>query len=881
MSLYDLPIKRKLAGFIFLTSFVVLVASFLVLLSYETRSFKQRTLRSLETIGDIIAGNSTAALLYDDAKLAREILSGVRAEPEITGAALYDKNGKLYVTYPGEAPRGDFPAHPGPTGSKFAVRELVLFEPVIEGGSRVGTLYLKTDLGGMYLRLRVYGLVLLGVLAGSSALAWFLSNLFQRQISQPILELATAARMVSERRDYSVRATKTSGDELGFLTEAFNSMLQQIQLNHVAIAESEERFRVVADTAPVLIWLAGSQGNRTWCNKHWLKFVGRRLVDEVDDGWRQRLHPEDAANYLRAYGEAFAARREFRVEYRLQRADGVFLWMLSTGVPRYQGAQFVGFIGCCVDISEHKEAEDLVRSSELQMRIVTDQASVFLSQVDPQHRFKYVNRSYAQRYGREPAEVVGRPLSEIIGKEAYEAARPKIVSALQGNREEFELELSYPSLGRRSVHLVYEPERTRDGRVVGFVSVLTDTTERRRAERELERARDEAVAASRAKDDFLAALSHELRTPLSPVLLLASDAAANEELPATARADFETIRKNVELEARLIDDLLDLTRITRGKLTLELRPVDAHAIVRDALATVRADLEAKRIRLSLDFGEEHPNVWGDPVRLQQVFWNVLKNAVKFTPEAGAITIEARLSPDQTSLVMNITDTGIGMTAHELQRVFEAFSQGDHAGTGGSHQFGGLGLGLAISRKVIELHAGRISVVSAGRDRGCTFSIELPLAGRREKPVVEARPQPMPVPTRSAQPFPGTMPAGGLTVLLVEDHVPTRAALEHLLKRRHYRVLPAGSVAEARSVAEKEKIGFVISDIGLPDGNGYELMAELRKDHDLKGIALSGYGMEGDIARSHSAGFIVHLIKPVRVQLLDEALEAIRPVAKAG
>ncbi|MEO7415048.1 MAG: PAS domain S-box protein [Opitutaceae bacterium] len=883
MSLNNLPIKRKVAGFIFLTSFVVLLVSFLVLLSFETRSFKHRTQRSLETIGDIIADNSTAALMYDDAKLAREIVAGVRAEPEITGAALYDKTGKLYVTYPQQVPREEFPATPGPDGSKFAVRELTLFKPVIEGGARTGTLYLKTDLGGMYLRLRVYGLVLLGVLIGSSVLALVLSNFFQRQISEPILELAGTARVVSERKDYSVRATKTSDDELGFLTEAFNSMLQQIQLNHAAIAESEERFRVVADTAPVLIWLVAADRQRTWFNKHWLQHVGAPLANELGEGWKEHLHPEDAPAYVRAYNEAFERREEFRVEYRLRRADGNYRWMLSTGVPRYQGPEFIGLIGCCIDITEHKEAEEAVRLSELQMRLVTDQAPVFLCQLDQSHRFKFVNRSYAQRYGREPHQVIGRHISEIIGAEPYQLTRSRIEAALRGEHQEFELELPYPVLGRRSVHFVYEPERARDGTVLGFVSVLTDTTERRQSEKELERARDEAVAASRAKDDFLAALSHELRTPLSPVLLLASDAAENQELPTAVRADFETIRKNVELEARLIDDLLDLTRITRGKLTLELRPVDAHAIVRDALVTVQADLDAKKIKLTIDLATGHPRVWGDPVRLQQVYWNVLKNAVKFTPEEGAITIAAHLSPDGGSLITTVSDTGIGMTAQELQRVFEAFSQGDHAGSGGSHQFGGLGLGLAISRKVIELHAGKISVVSDGRHRGSTFSVELPLAGRSDKPLNEFAPRVTveSVIGRSTAPFPVNGVAERFTVLLVEDHAPTRAALEHLLKRRQYRVLTAGSVADARSAVEKNKVSFVISDIGLPDGNGYELMAELRKRYDLKGIALSGYGMEGDIARSHSAGFVVHLIKPIRVQLLDDALEAMTSTAKLG
>ncbi len=246
------------------------------------------------------------------------------------------------------------------------------------------------------------------------------------------------------------------------------------------------------------------------------------------------------------------------------------------------------------------------------------------------------------------------------------------------------------------------------------------------AEREATQARDKAVAASRAKDDFLAALSHELRTPLNPVLLLASDAATNPDIPSTLRADFETIARNVSLEARLIDDLLDLTRITRGKLTLSLEPTDPHRMLEEALAIVRQDILEKRQQVHLDLAPERPAIEADPVRLQQVFWNVLKNAVKFTPEGGVIRIESKvLSGDR--LLVRVTDTGHGLTPEELARIFDAFAQGDHIKGPSHHRFGGLGLGLAISRTLVELHRGTIRASSEGRDRGATFEIELPLS----------------------------------------------------------------------------------------------------------------------------------------------------------
>ncbi|MEJ1974497.1 MAG: HAMP domain-containing sensor histidine kinase [Lacunisphaera sp.] len=222
--------------------------------------------------------------------------------------------------------------------------------------------------------------------------------------------------------------------------------------------------------------------------------------------------------------------------------------------------------------------------------------------------------------------------------------------------------------------------------------MITDVTARKRAEREMLRARDEAMAAARAKDDFLAALSHELRTPLSPVLLVASAAAADPGLSADVRADFATIAKNALLEARLIDDLLDLTRITRGKMTLDLKTVDVHAVLEDAVATVRADLAEKNLTLILECGAANHAADADSARLQQVFWNVLKNAVKFTPAKGRIRVETRSLTESNEMTVTVTDSGIGMTSEELDRVFQAFSQGDHAGGSGSHRFGGLGLG---------------------------------------------------------------------------------------------------------------------------------------------------------------------------------------------
>ncbi|HEU6449208.1 MAG TPA: response regulator [Verrucomicrobiae bacterium] len=381
---------------------------------------------------------------------------------------------------------------------------------------------------------------------------------------------------------------------------------------------------------------------------------------------------------------------------------------------------------------------------------------------------------------------------------------------------------------------------------------------------ELKRAHDDLLAASRAKDEFLAVLSHELRTPLNPVLLLASEMAVNQSLPAEIRADFNTIRKNVELEARLIDDLLDLTRITRGKVILEKQFLDAHKVLRDAIANVQADAEHKNIFLKVKLNAPEYAVLGDAVRLQQIFWNLLKNAIKFTASGGVSVETANMNG---KLAIKISDTGIGMNTTEVANVFNAFAQ-----TGNQHRFGGLGLGLAISQKLVEFHFGEIRAESEGPDKGSTFTVELP--------VVAAKINGHDVPELSSSaPKTDDKQNSAIRILLVEDHEPTRSTLVYLLSRRKYAVTAAATLAEARKLAENQRFELVISDIGLPDGTGYDLMIELRKRSAVCGIALTGYGMEEDLARSQAAGFVVHLTKPVRIQSLENALADAKKMMK--
>jgi signal transduction histidine kinase/CheY-like chemotaxis protein len=397
-------------------------------------------------------------------------------------------------------------------------------------------------------------------------------------------------------------------------------------------------------------------------------------------------------------------------------------------------------------------------------------------------------------------------------------------------------------------------------------SVVTDITDRKHAEQELQRAKEVAEAASLAKDRFLAMLSHELRTPLTPVLATVNLIESRKDLADDLRADLTIIRQNVEMEARLIDDLLDLTRVNRGKVELRNETVDAHAAIQSALQTCGNDAESKHLTITLNLDATQHHVWADAARLQQVFWNLLKNAIKFTPVGG--TVEVRTSnfgddPQAKWISVEVIDNGIGIEPDVLPRLFDEFEQGERTIT---RQFGGLGLGLTISRSLVLMQHGTLSASSAGRNRGATFTVKLPTStgslAQKLNGVVAGKTE---------------QSSNTATILLVDDHADTLRIMARLLRSVGYQIVTADCVEAAIAVAMTNKIDMLISDLGLPDGTGLDIMQALRAEPSvtgIKGIALSGFGMDEDIRKSLEAGFEKHLTKPVNFRVLAEAIREV-------
>jgi PAS domain S-box-containing protein len=694
-------------------------------------------------------------------------------------------------------------------------------------------------------------------------------ELFQKNRELAALNHAMEGEI--SQREKAEQSLRQANNDLEARVEERTAKLTQansdLRVSNTAVLESEQRYSQLIHSLPAAVYTTDAHGHVTLYNEAAAILWGREpeIGKDVWCGSYKIFRPDgtelpvDQCPMAITLKEGRAVRGQ---EIIIARPDGTRRNILPYPDPICDASgKIVGAVNMLLDITENKRSEEAFR----RLAAIVESSDDAIISKDLNGIVTSWNRGAERLFGYQAEEMIGRSITILLPPERIDEEQDILQRIRRGEHiEHYETIRQHKDGSLIEISLTISPIKKDNNKIIGASKIGRDITQQKKAERELERAHKEAVAASRAKDDFLAALSHELRTPLNPVLLLASDSAENSELPDEIRAQFATIRNNVELEARLIDDLLDITRITHGKVSLNIGLVDVHMVLKEAIATVQSELDQKQISLTLQLSEEKSMLKGDLVRLQQVFWNVFKNAVKFNSKGGKIAVETSVFADGEKIAVKIADTGIGLTAQEIGHIFNAFSQGDHAGNENSHRFGGLGLGLTISRMLVEIHSGNMRATSAGRGQGATFIIELPLAQANKHDGSSA---PSDLPSKK-----GLKKKIGMRILLVEDHETTRNALSHLLARRDYKVMTASSVAEARALARQEKFDLVVSDIGLPDGNGYALMSELRDEFRLKGIALTGYGMEQDVFRGQNSGFVAYLTKPVRIEALEKALD---------
>jgi PAS domain S-box-containing protein len=678
-----------------------------------------------------------------------------------------------------------------------------------------------------------------------------------------------SVRLVSEQaeivRDESGRPLRVVGTMLDVTGRA---------AAEAALRESRERLRAALAAAEMGTWRLDVRGGAATRDAEMSRLLGLppEEASETADEFFSRVHPDDRAAVEAAARRAVADRGTYFAEFRVVRPDGTVRWLREQGKvlcePGPSGRpEPVSITGASVDVSDRKRAEQAVRDANQRMATVMNASPLAVMAVDLQGNVLIWNPTAERMLGWSADEAVGRFLP-LVPPEDAEQALAVLRRTVEGHPV-----AGLESRRRRKDGSTFDAALWtsrldgEDGRPFAVLGILADVTERRQAEAALEQARREAEAAraaaeaaSSAKDQFLAVLSHELRTPLTPVVMTLAGLELDRSLSQDVRDDLAMIRRNVELETRLIDDLLDVTRITHGKLRLHPQPTNVHALVESALDILRSEFRGKRIELACDLRAADSVVSGDAARLQQVVWNLVRNAIKFAPERGHVSVRTA-NPTPRTLALEVGDDGIGIEPAALPRLFNAFEQAEQTVT---RQFGGLGLGLAISRALVELHGGTIRAHSAGRGRGATFTVELPTVGAIERLVSR-----LPPVAGAAGPARDSPPP--VRVLLVEDHPDTLRTLKRLLEKMGYHVIPASSAAAALSALSSESVDVLVSDIGLPDATGHELMRQVRRDHDLPGIAVSGYGMDSDLKNSHDAGFFMHITKPVDVKQLDAAI----------
>jgi len=637
-----------------------------------------------------------------------------------------------------------------------------------------------------------------------------------------------------------------------------------------ALAASEREFRAMFELAGV--GQAGADprtGRFQRVNRRLCEITGYSEDELLQLTYRELTHPDDRERDTATLRATIACgASHWTSEKRYVRKDGEVIWVEVTGaVVRNADGSPQHSVAVIQDITDRKRAEAVVRAREEQLRLMADAIPAMVSFVDAEERFRFVNRRYEEWFAQPREQIQGRTMRELLGEAAYAISLPHIAAALSGREATYENWIDFPGGHRRCLHAQYVPDRDGD-EVRGFFVLVQDVTEQKQIEESLREA-------DRRKDEFLAMLAHELRNPLAPVLtaveVLEVRAAAAEADPDAARlraeADPDAARLRAVIDrqarhmARLLDDLLDVSRITRGKTELRKQTLDLAALLRAVTESSLAVVRARGLELTITVPETPVPVEADEARIHQVVGNLITNAVKYTPAGGTISVSLEVGE---WAVVRVRDSGIGITPEFLPRVFELFSQGEHSL---ARTAGGLGVGLTLVKNLVEMHGGQVEARSEGRECGSEFIVRLPLANG----VPDAAPRPS-ADTRVA-------PEGSrsLRLVVVDDNRDAAESLAELLELWGWDVRVATDGLSGLAVVEEFRPEVVILDIGMPGMDGYQVVRALRQ-RERDGayalrclIALTGFGQREDRDRAFAAGFDHHLTKPVDPRLLRKLL----------
>jgi PAS domain S-box-containing protein len=726
-------VRGKLMGIVLLTTGIALLVAGTAMLMQDLGTYRRSWASDLATQANILASSTIPALAFDDHEAAERALAALHARPEVRVAALYQADGNLYAQYR-QSTVDQAPPHAPLIGSPIIAGDRVeVTARLAQRGEFLGTLYLRAsyDIAG---RVKAYVGIFAIVIVLSMSVAIVLSSRLQQIITAPLDAMAKTATQIVDRRDYSLRAKKSSDDEIGFLVDAFNAMLDEVQLrtqaleeSNRAMRESEKLYRAIGESIDYGVWVCAADGRNIYASDSFLRLTGITQAQCADFGWAHRLPPADLQATLQAWKLCVRTGGTWYREHQILGTDGKYHPVLAQGVPiRDDNGAISGWAGINLDISRLKQTEDALRQAD------------------------------------------------------------------------------------------------------------------------------------RRKDEFLATLAHELRNPLAPIqhaVKIMELASSDAEQRRWAR---EVIARQTQRMALLLDDLLDVSRITSGRLSLKKSYQYLEALVTTAIETARPLIERKRHRLEVKLPQHPIELEVDPLRLSQALSNLLTNAAKYTDPGGCINVTATL--ESGALRITVEDSGVGISADAISHVFEMFSQVESAI---DRTEGGLGIGLALVKGLVTLHGGEVRAHSAGLGQGSTFTIQLPGS------ALCAR-------SSSNSTSKGNVSGSGATgkVMVVDDNIDGARTLALVLELSGYEVCVARSGKEALTIGARERPDAVILDIGMPEMNGYEIARRMRAEtwgSQAYLLALTGWGQEDDKERAKAAGFDIHLTKPVDIPQLEALL----------
>ena len=632
---------------------------------------------------------------------------------------------------------------------------------------------------------------------------------------------------------------------------------------------SEARFRALVAASSTIAWYGSYSGSFDSEQPAWAAFTGQAFAQHGGMGWLDAVHPGDRAPTMTAWTGAVDSRSTFRMRQRLRRADGEYRHMDAKAVPVFdaEGA-ILEWVGVHVDVSAEVEAAAERRLADIALfesrerfRKIVSQAATGVIEMDTTGRIVFVNQKYADMLGYAPAELVGRSALDVTAPDSV-ADTTATIDKLVRDGVEAVIDKHYlrkdGSLmpATSSVNAVRGP----DGEVQGLVAIVLDITESRRASELQRQLADDLIEVDRRRTEFLATLAHELRNPLAPIRSGLAVLRLSGDSPAAVARVRDIMERQVGHMVHLIDDLLDIARISGGKLELKKSRVDLAEVMASAIETSLPMIEASRHALRVDLAPEPLPADVDVTRIAQVVANLLNNAAKYTPVGGRIVLALRR--EGAEALVSVQDTGVGIPAAALDSVFDMFSQ---VGRDIDRSQGGLGIGLSLVRRLVEMHGGSVTGQSAGPGAGSTFTVRLPLA-------LDAAEGEAPAAARNNAAA-GQAPAA-MRVMVVDDNVDAAETLAMIVALGGHAARIAHDGVEAIEVARDFLPRLVFLDIGMPRMNGYDAASALRRMPGMEEamlVALTGWGTEGDRNQSSDAGFDRHLTKPVQMAEIERIL----------